>query len=103
MRSALSRAMSSAGLQFNVAVEAFGSELQLSLVARGMGIGLAVPEMLERSAYRESLQRIDVTDFHNVLNVWLVHGMLPGRLVRPVALMRDALVEKMESDLERSA
>ncbi|MFL9944384.1 LysR family transcriptional regulator [Paraburkholderia agricolaris] len=103
MRSALSRAMSSAGLQFSVAVEAFGSELQLSLVARGMGIGLAVPEMLERSAYRESLQRIDVTDFHNVLNVWLVHGMLPGRLVRPVALMRDALVEKMESDLERSA
>jgi DNA-binding transcriptional LysR family regulator len=103
MRSALSRAMSSAGLQFNVAVEAFGSELQLSLVARGMGIGLAVPEMLERSAYRESLQRIDVTDFHNVLNVWLVHGMLPGRLVRPVALMHDALVEKMESDLERSA
>ncbi|PZR42876.1 LysR family transcriptional regulator [Paraburkholderia fungorum] len=103
MRSALSRAMSSAGLQFNVAVEAFGSELQLSLVARGMGIGLAVPEMLERSAYRESLQRIDVTDFHNVLNVWLVHGMLPGRLVRPVALMRDALVEKMESDLARSA
>ncbi|MFL9866087.1 LysR family transcriptional regulator [Paraburkholderia fungorum] len=97
MRSALSRAMSAAGLQFNVAVEAFGSELQLSLVARGMGIGLAVPEMLARSTYRESLQLIEVTDFNNVLNVWLVHGMLPGRLVRPVALMRDALVETMES------
>jgi DNA-binding transcriptional LysR family regulator len=98
MRSTLSRAMAAGGLPFNVAVEAFGSELQLSLVARGMGIGLAVPEMLARSAYRESLQQVDVTDFDNVLNAWLVHGVLPGRLVRPVALMRDALVEKLESD-----
>ncbi|MFM0207766.1 LysR family transcriptional regulator [Paraburkholderia sediminicola] len=98
MRSTLSRAMSAGGLPFNVAVEAFGSELQLSLVARGMGIGLAVPEMLARSAHRESLQQVDVTDFHNVLNAWLLHGVLPGRLVRPVALMRDALVERLESD-----
>jgi hypothetical protein len=54
--------------------------------------------MLARSAYRESLQQVDVTDFDNVLNAWLVHGVLPGRLVRPVALMRDALVEKLASD-----
>jgi len=94
MRSVLSRAMSTAGLPFNVAVEAFGSELQLSLVARGMGIGLAVAEMLETSVHRDALQRIEVTDFRNVLSIWLMHGVLPGRLVRPVALMRDALAEK---------
>lgn len=95
MRSMLSRAMSTAGLPFDVAVEAFGSELQLSLVARGMGIGLAVPEMLQASAHRDALQPIEVTDFHNVLNIWLMHGLLPGRLVRPVALMRDALAEAL--------
>ena len=95
MRSVLSRAMSTAGLPFDVAVEAFGSELQLSLVARGMGIGLAVPEMLEASEHGDALQRIEVTDFHNVLSIWLMHGLLPGRLVRPVALMRDALAEKL--------
>lgn len=98
MRSVLSRAMSAAGLPFNVAVEAFGSELQLSLVARGMGIGLAVAEMLEDGAHHESLQRVDATDFLSELSIWLVHGTLPGRLVRPVMLMRDALVEKLGSD-----
>jgi DNA-binding transcriptional LysR family regulator len=98
MRSALSRAMAAAGLPFNVAVEAFGSELQLSLVTRGLGVGLATPEVLARSPHREALQVIDVQDFRNGLNVWLVHGALPGRLVRPVELMRDALVEKLEKD-----
>ncbi|GLQ99144.1 LysR family transcriptional regulator [Dyella mobilis] len=97
MRSSLSRAMSAAGLSFNVAVEAFGSELQLSLVARGMGIGIAVPEALEESTHRETLQRIEAADFHGGLNIWLVHGVLPGRLIRPVALMRDALAEQLGS------
>jgi DNA-binding transcriptional LysR family regulator len=98
MRSALRRAMSAAGLPFNVAVEAFGSELQLSLVARGLGVGLAAPEVLARSPHREALQILDVPDFRSGLNVWLVHGALPGRLMRPVALMRDALIEKLEKD-----
>lgn len=93
MRSALSRAMSAAGLPFDVAVEAFGSELQLSLVARGLGVGLAAPEALERSAHRRSLQVVEVADFHRVLNVWLVHASLPSRLVRPVALIADAFAE----------
>ncbi|CAB3756435.1 LysR family transcriptional regulator [Paraburkholderia humisilvae] len=97
MRSTLSRAMSTAGLSLNVAVEAFGSDLQLSLVARGLGVGLTTPEVLERSPNRASLQLIEATDFKNVLNIWLVHGALPGRLVRPVALLRDVLLEKLES------
>jgi DNA-binding transcriptional LysR family regulator len=98
MRSALSRAMSAAGLPFNVAVEAFGSELQLSLVARALGVGLAAPEVLARSPHRDTLQIVDVPDFRSGLCVWLVHSALPGRLVRPVALMRDALIETLEKD-----
>jgi DNA-binding transcriptional LysR family regulator len=53
MRSALSRAMSAAGLPFNVAVEAFGSEMQLSLVARGLracGAGSAGAQSASRVA-----------------------------------------------------
>lgn len=102
MRSALGRAMSTAGLSFDVAVEAFGSELQLSLVARGLGIGLTAPEALERSPHRRSLQIVTVTDFHSVLNVWLVHAPLPSRLVRPVALMSDALAEGLASPQARN-
>uniref|UniRef100_A0A173H055 LysR substrate-binding domain-containing protein n=1 Tax=Pandoraea faecigallinarum TaxID=656179 RepID=A0A173H055_9BURK len=98
MRSALSRAMSMAGLPFNVAVEAFDSALQLSLVARGLGVGLASPEVLARSPHAKSLQILDVPEFRSGLNVWLVHGALPSRLARPVALVRDTLIEKLAQD-----
>jgi DNA-binding transcriptional LysR family regulator len=93
MRSALSRALTRAGLPFNVAVEAFGSELQLSLVARQVGVGIVSPDVLARSPLRDALQAIEVADFDSGLDVWLVHHVLPGRLVRPVALLRDSLVE----------
>lgn len=93
--------MTAAGLTFNVAVEAFGSELQLSLVARALGVGLAAPELLARSPHRDALHIVDVPEFKSGLSVRLVHGALSGRLVRPVALMRDALVETLQKDRAR--
>ncbi|WP_017772052.1 LysR family transcriptional regulator [Paraburkholderia kururiensis] len=95
MRSALSRALAAGGLPFNVAVEAFGSDLQLSLVARGLGIGIVPPDRLERSPHRDRLRVVETTDFRSDVNVWLVHGALPGRLARAVGLLREALVETL--------
>lgn len=86
MRSALSRAFSAAGLPFDVAVEAFGSDLQLSLA---------------RSPHRGALRIVETADVEPGINVWLVHGVLPGRLMRPVELLRERLVAVLEE--ERSA
>jgi len=97
MRSTLSRALRAAGLPFEVAVEAFGSDLQLSLVARGVGLGVVTPGVLAASPYRDQLQPLEVEDFEGSLNVWLLHGSLPGRLVRPVSLLRDALIDVMSA------
>jgi DNA-binding transcriptional LysR family regulator len=91
MRSALSRALETAGLPFNVAVEAFGSDLQLSLVARGLGLGIVTPDILQRSAHRDALQVVDAVDFRSGVDIWFVHGSLPGRLMRPLELLRGSL------------
>lgn len=91
MRSLLSRALERAGLPMNVAVEAFGSDLKLSLVARGPGIGVVTPDVLERSPHRDALQVIDAVDFRAGVDVWFVHGSLPGRLIRPVKQLRNSL------------
>lgn len=93
MRSALSRALGAASLRFDVAVEAFGSELQLSLVARGVGLGIVTPGQLAASAHKDALQVIEAPELSGGLNVWLVHGTLPGRLVRPMAMLRDTLAQ----------
>lgn len=95
MRSALGRAFAAASLRFEVAVEAFGSELQLSLVARGVGLGVVTPHQLAASAHKDALQVIEAPEFSGGLNVWLVHGTLPGRLMRPMDLLRDTLVEAL--------
>lgn len=95
MRSALKRALEAAGLPFNVAVEAFGSELQLSLVARGLGIGLVTADILERTVHRAALRVVEATDFRTGVDVWFVHGSLPGRLMRPVDLLRSSLTDAM--------
>lgn len=91
MRSLLSRALEMAGLPFNVAVEAFGSDLQLSLVARGLGIGVVTPDVLERSPHRDALRVIDAVDFRTGVDVWFVHGSLPGRLMRPIKMLLGSL------------
>ncbi|WP_455776140.1 substrate-binding domain-containing protein, partial [Burkholderia stabilis] len=103
MRSALSRALGAAGLPFDVAVEAFGSELQLSLVARGAGIGIAPPNALARSAHRDALRVVETAGLETRINVWIVHGALPGRLVRPVALLRDALAEVLDGEIRKGS
>ncbi|WP_060818355.1 LysR family transcriptional regulator [Caballeronia sordidicola] len=93
MRSVLRRALQVAGLPLNVAVEAFGSALQLSLVARGLGIGLVTPDILEGSLHQRALQIIDTPDFRTGVDVWFIHGSVPGRLTQAIDLLRSSLDE----------
>jgi DNA-binding transcriptional LysR family regulator len=91
MRSVLRRTMEASNLPFNVTVEAVGSELQLSLVARGAGVGMVTADLLERSHYRDRLKMLNVTDFRNDVVGWLAYRPLPPRLEAPVALLLEEL------------
>ncbi|QNH27181.1 LysR family transcriptional regulator [Xanthomonas theicola] len=95
MRSAIGQALERRRLPFDVAVEAFGAELQLSLVARGVGIGITIPSALRRSAFRKQVRALSVPEFENGLCMWLLHapGLCSGRLALPLARFRSALVE----------
>jgi DNA-binding transcriptional LysR family regulator len=87
MRSALRRSMEAQGLPFDVAVEAIGADLQLSLVSRGAGVGMITADLLATSAYREKLKVLSVSDFKSDIVAWLIHRPLPPRLKAPVALL----------------
>jgi len=68
-----------------------GTELQLSLIARGHGVGMVLPRMLERSAFGNDVRIVEVKDFRPVFTVWLIHSTYPGRLAAPIRCFRDAL------------
>ncbi|MFC5473426.1 LysR family transcriptional regulator [Paraherbaspirillum soli] len=98
MRRAIHRALDAARLPFDVAVEAFGTELQLSLVARGMGIGVVTPAALARSPLRNQVRVLTVPECQAGVNAWLIHARSPGRLAEPIARFRQGLSEVLEEE-----
>lgn len=95
-RDTLRRRFEAAHLPFNVAVDALDSELRLSLVARGVGVGLVTPVGLRRSAYRGRIKPIKVRAFKPKVRAWLVHRAPAGRLARPIRAFCDRLDQELQ-------
>jgi DNA-binding transcriptional LysR family regulator len=92
MRAALRRAFEGAGLTLNVAIEAPSAEFRLSLVARGVGIGITSQPALESSPLRSEVRVLEVSDFSSKGRYWLIHRA-NGRLLAPLSVLKDRLVE----------
>ncbi|WP_211453928.1 LysR family transcriptional regulator [Collimonas antrihumi] len=98
IRRSIRHALDAARLPVDVAVETFGTELQLSLVARGVGIGMVMPGALARSAFRDQLRVLQVAEFKAGVNTWLVHARAPGRLAAPIARLRQDMSEMLDAE-----
>ncbi|GGI22768.1 LysR family transcriptional regulator [Bradyrhizobium guangdongense] len=96
-RDTLKRRFDAEHLPFTVAVEALDSELRLSLVARGLGVGLVTPLALKRSAFRKQLKPVAARDFNPAVRAWLVHRPPAGRLARPINLFREGLDRELQA------
>lgn len=90
-RATLQRMLANQGLRLRTNLEIFGAELQLGLVASGMGLGLMAEPLLERSAYREQLRVLPLTDFKATLDLLMLHSPRVGNLQRPLDLLGDAV------------
>jgi len=94
-RAYIRHSLETARLPFQVGVEALGSDLRMSLVARGLGIGLVTPSAFAGSPWRDAVRVIDVPDLKPQVRAWMVHRPPAGRLRAPIALFRDALLEAL--------
>jgi DNA-binding transcriptional LysR family regulator len=94
-RQSLEGALLKRGLPLDCAVEAEGHELQCSLVAEGVGLGLALPEALRNSAFRKSLRILKVRDFLPQQCIWLLHSRHIGRMAPAVRCLRDAVQQSL--------
>jgi DNA-binding transcriptional LysR family regulator len=91
-RAFLRHSFDAARLPFQVGVEALSADLRMSLVARGLGIGIVTPAAFAGSPWREAVEVIDSPDFRPQVRSWLLHRPPAGRLARPIAAFRDALL-----------
>ena len=86
-------------LPFNVGVEAMSADLRMSLIARGLGVGIVTPAALAGSRWRDEVEIIDVPDFRPKVVSWVLHRPPAGRLARPIAAFSEALREALKAEM----
>jgi DNA-binding transcriptional LysR family regulator len=96
-RAFMRHAFEAARLPFQVGVEALSADLRMSLVARGLGIGVVTPAAFACSSWREAVEVIDSPDFRPQVRSWMLHRPPAGRLSQPIALFREALIEALNA------
>lgn len=102
-RAAIRRRFEAEHLPFHVAVEALSANLRLSLVARGLGIGMVTAAAFAGSAWRGTVEIVDVPEFRPKVRAWMLHRPPAGRLARPIARFRDALRDGLDTPVPLTA
>ena len=102
-RAALPRALSAQGLPFQLNLETHGSELQLGLVAAGLGLGFVSRPALQASCHAAALDVLTVRDFALALDVWMVSTTAQGSLQRAIEHFGAALVRGMGAEQKAAA
>lgn len=100
-REALRRELQGVGAPLRVAIEAYGPEAQLALVARGLGFGLVPARAVARSPERARLQIFRVKGHDLRLTVWSVRAR-PREGLQPVLDALDAQLSEVFSAARRA-
>ena len=82
-------------LPFQVAIEALSADLRMSLVARGLGIGILTPSAFADSRWRDAVEVVEAVDFQPQVRAWMLHRPPAGRLAQPIATFREGLAEAL--------
>jgi len=85
----LQRAFDALGLAPRIAAEVVGRELQLSLVARDLGLGLVPRRVLAQSRYRSRVRAVVLRDFALRATIGVVRGADAGALTGAIEALAD--------------
>jgi DNA-binding transcriptional LysR family regulator len=96
-RAALRNALLGAGANLRVGVETYNYELQLSLVARGRGLGLVPGRLLARSRYRRRVRALRLRGLDFGMTIWSVRGRPPLPLERVLEELDRIVAKRLSS------
>ncbi len=90
-RTQLESALEQHGCSLTVTAEIWGTAPQLSLIARGAGLGLVPERLVAASPHRDALTILPLEDFEAAVAIWLVRQG-PGPFDSAIELVRDTVV-----------
>lgn len=87
----LQRVLARARVPLRVGIETYDYQLQLSLVARGRGLGLVPSRLMAASPLRSSLAALRLPELELPFTIWIATGALAAGLTSPVDALGHAL------------
>ncbi|HFD6834751.1 TPA: LysR family transcriptional regulator [Klebsiella oxytoca] len=95
LRAGLIRELQSQGLRLELNVETAGAQLQISLVAQGLGLGLVPRAALAASPWRDEVTILTLADFQPEVHLWLVHAQNLANLSQPLTFFAGKVVQQL--------
>ncbi|SQJ16183.1 HTH-type transcriptional regulator gltC [Serratia rubidaea] len=95
LRAGLNRDLQSQGLGLKINVETAGAQLQISLVAQGLGLGLVPRAALTHSPHQDEIAIVELTDFQPKVQLWQVSSPGLGNLQRPTTFFAEKIVQSL--------
>lgn len=89
-RTQLDQAFTACGRVLTVTAEIWGTAPQLSLIARGTGVGLVPERLLADSPHRAALKILPIDDFEAAVAIWLVASS-DSVFDRPIEVLKETV------------
>ncbi|MBB5401707.1 DNA-binding transcriptional LysR family regulator [Paraburkholderia youngii] len=103
-RAGLQQALASQGYTLKLNLETLGTELQLGLVADGVGLGLVPLPLLRNSSHAAQLDVIQIADFKPEIAVWIVRSRALGKLQSALGVLAESVEQSFKAaPLSRAA
>ncbi|VUS84623.1 LysR family transcriptional regulator [Klebsiella huaxiensis] len=97
LRAGLIRELQSQGLRLALNVETAGAQLQISLVAQGLGLGLVPRAALAASPWRDEVTVLTLADFQPEVHLWLVNAQNLANLSQPLTFFAAKVVQLLNA------
>ncbi|MEX3856399.1 LysR substrate-binding domain-containing protein [Paraburkholderia sp. BR10923] len=96
-RAGLQQALASQGYTLKLNLETLGTELQLGLVADGVGLGLVPLPLLRNSAHAAQLDVIQIAEFKPEIAVWIVRSSALGKMQSALGVLAESVEQSFKA------